>query len=89
MAIGFVFVAEVARLAGILPAAVVDRHREVLTRVGLPVTWSGAEFAELRAAMAVDKKSRGSQLRFVVLEDVARPRVLAGPDEQHLGRRTG
>ncbi|WP_181311135.1 3-dehydroquinate synthase [Nocardioides campestrisoli] len=84
VAIGSVFVAEVARLAGILPAAVVDRHREVLTRVGLPVTWSGAGFEELRAAMAVDKKSRGSQLRLVVLEDVARPRVLAGPEEEHL-----
>jgi 3-dehydroquinate synthase len=29
--------------------------------------------------MKVDKKSRGSQLRFVVLADLAVPTVLAGP----------
>jgi 3-dehydroquinate synthase len=34
--------------------------------------------------MAVDKKSRGDQLRFVVLHDLADPRVLAGPAEEHL-----
>jgi 3-dehydroquinate synthase len=31
--------------------------------------------------MAVDKKARGSRLRFVVLEGMCRPRVLADPDE--------
>ena len=30
--------------------------------------------------MKVDKKSRGDQLRFVVLEGLAKPAVLAGPD---------
>ncbi len=34
--------------------------------------------------MSVDKKARGSQLRFVVLDDVARPRILAGPSEDDL-----
>ena len=29
--------------------------------------------------MRVDKKARGSQLRFVVLSDIAVPGVLAGP----------
>jgi 3-dehydroquinate synthase len=31
--------------------------------------------------MRVDKKTRGDDLRFVVLEDVGRPRILRGPDE--------
>jgi 3-dehydroquinate synthase len=56
----------------------------VLTRLGLPTTWSGASYDDLRARMAVDKKSRGSELRFVVLSDLARPRILAGPSESHL-----
>ena len=30
--------------------------------------------------MKVDKKSRGDLLRFVVLEGLARPTVLEGPD---------
>ena len=30
--------------------------------------------------MQVDKKARGDLLRFVVLDDVARPALLDGPD---------
>ena len=84
VAIGCVYVAELATRAGSLPADVVDRHRATFGRVGLPTAYAGAPFEDLRAAMSVDKKSRGSQLRFVVLDDVARPRVLAGPAEADL-----
>jgi 3-dehydroquinate synthase len=84
VAIGSVYAAELARAAGVLGDAVADRHRSVLTGVGLPTTWSGASYDDLRARMAVDKKARGSQLRFVVLSDLARPRILAGPSEEHL-----
>ena len=84
VAIGSVYAAELARAAGVLDDAVADRHRSVLTRVGLPTTWSGASYDDLRARMAVDKKSRGSELRFVVLSDLARPRILANPHEEHL-----
>ena len=31
--------------------------------------------------MRVDKKTRGDQLRFVVLDGLAKPVILAGPDE--------
>jgi 3-dehydroquinate synthase len=34
--------------------------------------------------MKVDKKARGSQLRFLVLDDLATPRILAGPSEDDL-----
>jgi 3-dehydroquinate synthase len=84
VAIGCVYVAELATRAGSLDPAVVARHRAAFARVGLPIGWDGADFEELRAAMKVDKKSRGDQLRFVVIDDVARPRVLAGPSEEHL-----
>jgi 3-dehydroquinate synthase len=56
----------------------------VLSRVGLPTTYDGADFETVLDAMRVDKKARGSQLRFVVLEELARPVVLAGPAEEHL-----
>ena len=78
------FVAELARLAGVLDGATADRHATAFGRVGLPTGYDGAGYDELRAAMAVDKKSRGDQLRFVVLHGVADPRVLAGPSEEHL-----
>ena len=84
VAIGCVYVAELAARAGILDPSVVDRHRSALSRVGLPTSYDAASFDDLHAAMKVDKKARGSQLRFVVLDDIGRPRVLAGPSEDHL-----
>ena len=51
---------------------------------GLPTRWYGASYDELRAAMAVDKKARGSRLRFVVLSGVGAPQVLADPPEEML-----
>jgi 3-dehydroquinate synthase len=34
--------------------------------------------------MRIDKKSRGDQLRFVVLDGLAKPAIMAGPDPQLL-----
>jgi 3-dehydroquinate synthase len=56
----------------------------VLGSVGLPTTWSGASFDELLPVVRVDKKARGSVLRFVVLDGLARPAVLADPSEELL-----
>ena len=84
VALGCVYVAALARVAGLLSEGVAARHRTAFDRVGLPTTWSEAGYDDLRALMAVDKKSRGSSLRFVVLTDVARPRILADPAEEHL-----
>ncbi|HEX4472826.1 MAG TPA: 3-dehydroquinate synthase [Nocardioides sp.] len=84
VAIGCVYVAELARAAGILDDAVADRHHTLFARVGLPIGWSGAGYDDLRARMAVDKKARGSSLRFVVLDALASPRILADPTEADL-----
>ncbi|PFG43270.1 3-dehydroquinate synthase [Isoptericola jiangsuensis] len=80
VAVGMVFAAELGRLAGKLDDAVVDRHREILTAVGLPTTYRGDRWDQLMAAMRRDKKARGDLLRFVVLDDVAKPVRLEGPD---------
>lgn len=84
VAIGCVYAAELAAIAGVLDPAVAERHRTTFARVGLPTTYDGAPFDDLHATMKVDKKSRGSLLRYVVLEDVARPRILEGPSDEHL-----
>lgn len=84
VAIGCVYVAELARRAGVLSDELAARHAATFGSVGLPTTWSGAGFDDLLASMRVDKKSRGNQLRFVVLHDLGRPRVLAGPSEDDL-----
>jgi 3-dehydroquinate synthase len=84
VAIGCVYVAELAARANGLPRDLVERHRAAFGKVGLPTRWDEADFDTLLATMRVDKKSRGNQLRFVVLEDLAKPVVLAGPSEEDL-----
>ncbi|MER7070098.1 3-dehydroquinate synthase [Terrabacter sp. NPDC000476] len=85
VAVGMVYVAELARLSGHLSGsegdALVARHRSVLESLGLPTTYAAGRWDELFAAMRRDKKSRGSTLRFVVLDGLARPTRLAGPDD--------
>jgi 3-dehydroquinate synthase len=84
VSVGMVFAAELAALAGRLGDAVVERHRSVLAGVGLPTTYRGDRWPQLYAAMRRDKKSRGSLLRFVVLEGLAEPSRLEGLDESML-----
>jgi 3-dehydroquinate synthase len=84
VAIGMVFAAELGRLTGRLDADVVARHRAVLTSVGLPTSYGAEAWPELRDAMRVDKKARGATLRFVVLDGLAEPGRLEGPDEDLL-----
>ncbi|WP_369052256.1 3-dehydroquinate synthase [Kineococcus terrestris] len=80
VSVGLVYVAELARLAGRLSDAEADRHRAVLTSLGLPVTYRGDRWPQLLDAMRRDKKSRGALLRFVVLDGIGRPSRLEGPD---------
>jgi len=84
ISVGMVFVAELSRLAGRLDVATAARHRAVLTRIGLPTAYAAEAFDELLAAMAVDKKSRGATLRFVVLDSLASASILAGPPPELL-----
>ncbi|MDT3446577.1 MULTISPECIES: 3-dehydroquinate synthase [unclassified Pseudofrankia] len=80
ISVGMVFAAELSRLAVGLDAAVAGRHRELLVRVGLPVSYPEKAWPDLLAAMRVDKKSRGRMLRFVVLDALGSARILADPD---------
>jgi 3-dehydroquinate synthase len=84
VAIGMVFAAELARLAGLLDDAVVDQHRDVLTALGLPTAYLPDRWPQLLEVMRRDKKTRGARLRFVVLEGIGRPTRLEGPDEELL-----
>lgn len=84
VALGMCFVAEVARRAGRIDDTLAARHASALAAVGLPVRIDGYDFDELLATMRIDKKTRGDLLRFVVLDGLAQPRILAGPDEDDL-----
>ncbi len=79
VSVGLVFAAALSRRVGRLDPETAERHRTVLTSLGLPVSYDAGAFDELVATMALDKKTRGSTLRFVVLDALARASVLAGP----------
>ena len=80
VSVGMMFVAHLSQLAGRLDEDTVNRHKAILSGVGLPVTYNRATFDQLHDAMRIDKKSRGSKLRFIVLEQVGKPAILEAPD---------
>jgi 3-dehydroquinate synthase len=70
VAVGMVAAAQLsARLTG-LPAADVARLKQLLVNLGLPVCAPGLAWADLRAAMQLDKKSQGGVPRFVLLKQL-------------------
>jgi 3-dehydroquinate synthase len=83
VAVGLVFAAELAGQAGLLGRADVDRHRTFVERMGLPTRYAG-DWRTIRSVMRVDKKARGSSLRFVVLEGIGKPTILTDPDQAWL-----
>ena len=84
ISVGLVFAAALGRHSGRLAPHIADRHRNVLTALGLPVRYPAEAWPDLRAAMRVDKKARGATLRFVVLDDLARPAILESPSDELL-----
>ncbi len=80
VSVGLVYAAELGRLAGRLDDGTAERHRAVLAALGLPTTYRQDRWEQLLTAMRRDKKTRGDLLRFVVLEGLARPARLEGPD---------
>ncbi|MFL6071553.1 MAG: 3-dehydroquinate synthase [Actinomycetes bacterium] len=80
VSIGLVFAAELGRLAGRTDPELVERHHRILSSLGLPTRYRADAWPGLYETMQVDKKTRGSRLRFVVLDGLARPGRLEGPD---------
>jgi 3-dehydroquinate synthase len=80
VAVGLVFAAALARNAGFLDIETAARHRVVLNSLGLPTSYPADAWPQLRAAMSLDKKTRGRSLRFVVLEGLGRAKILSDPD---------
>ena len=80
VAVGLVFAAELGRLAGRLDDQTAQRHRSILEALGLPVSYDADALPQLLEAMLGDKKTRAGVLRFVVLDGLAKPGRLEGPD---------
>lgn len=84
IAIGMVFVAELARIAGRLSEQDVDRHIRVFKLLGLPTKYKASAFESLLETMQRDKKSRAGQLRFVVLDSIGKPTIMTAPTNEML-----
>jgi 3-dehydroquinate synthase len=82
VSVGMIYAAALGRRSGRLDDATADRHRAILTALHLPTSYPAAAWPELRDAMRVDKKARGSRLRFVVLDGLAKPAILDDPSSE-------
>ncbi|QEO15873.1 3-dehydroquinate synthase [Agromyces intestinalis] len=84
VAVGMAFAAELGRLSGRLSDEVADRHKRVLDLLSLPTSYPAGRWNTLLATMQRDKKARAGQLRFIVLDDLAKPTVMHAPDQSLL-----
>ena len=88
VSIGMVFVAELSLEAGLIDSELLQLHRETLKALGLPISLNniagGGNWAALYAAMSLDKKARGSAIRFVVLNSIGNCGRLEGVTEEQL-----
>ncbi|MFT3862204.1 MAG: 3-dehydroquinate synthase [Micropruina sp.] len=84
ISVGMVFVAELSRRLGRLDDDTAARHARLLSALGLPTTYPAAAWPALREAMNLDKKTRASALRFVILDALAKAAILESPSEDEL-----
>ncbi|MBT1175217.1 bifunctional shikimate kinase/3-dehydroquinate synthase [Bifidobacterium sp. LC6] len=82
VAVGMVYAAELANIMGLIDRDVVDYHRSLLSSLGLPISWNGGSFEDVLALMHRDKKARGNELRFVVLDSIGHVVHLDNPSTE-------
>lgn len=80
ISIGMVFAARVAESMNLAPFGLAARHTRLLNSLGLEPTGVMPSADQVLAAMRLDKKYAGG-VRFVLLEDVGRPKVVAAVPE--------
>lgn len=80
VSVGLVFAAELARSVGRLDDATADRHRSILDSLGLPTQYAAGRWEALLDGIRRDKKNRGDQLRFVLLDGLGKPTTYDVPD---------
>jgi 3-dehydroquinate synthase len=80
VSVGLVYAAALARVLGRLDDDTADRHRRILDALGLPTRYRTGAFPSLLETMRIDKKARGSRIRFILLDGLARPVPVDDPD---------
>lgn len=86
VAIGMSFISYLSEELGILSSDISALHRSLLEKLQLPTSYSAGQWPDLLALMKLDKKARGSSLRFVVISDIGTTQRLEDPMESALLR---
>jgi 3-dehydroquinate synthase len=86
VAIGMVYAAELAHHKGILSLQLLTKHRELLTSLGLPIGYRADAWPDLLPLISLDKKARGSTVRFVAISEVGETLRLGGLTQAELAR---
>jgi 3-dehydroquinate synthase len=92
VALGMVAALDLGAVLGVGAPALADRARALLARLGLPVDYERRFDAQAQAGLTVDKKRRGSTIRFVLVPTVGETRFLEltpADIASHLARRPG
>ena len=84
VSIGLVFAANLANESGLLADQATDLHKKILSNLGLPTSYESRHWPELRANMAIDKKSRSGTLRFVAISEIGKTLRIEAPSESDL-----
>jgi 3-dehydroquinate synthase len=84
VSIGLVFAANLANQVGLLSDEITALHVNILERLGLPTSYESRHWPELRANMAIDKKSRSGTLRFVGISEIGKTLRIEAPSESDL-----
>ena len=86
VAIGLVFVAHLSYQRGAIDEALMKRHTDLLSKYHLPISYTGKDWLMLLAHMKLDKKARGSQIRFVALDGIGKTQRFEDVTEEELHR---
>lgn len=86
VSIGMAFIAHLSLEIGAIDSATHALHLEVLNALNLPAKYPTQDWPELLGLMRIDKKSRGSSLRFVILSEIGKTQRLENPEEEALIR---
>jgi 3-dehydroquinate synthase len=78
------FIAHLSFEMKLISQELLAKHLSVLQGLGLPTQYTKGEWPEVFAAMKLDKKSRGNNLRFVVITEIGKTQRLENPDEAAL-----
>ena len=70
MSIGLVYAAELAAARGLISADELALHRTLLSAYQLPVSFDRQAWQKLAPLLALDKKARGTTIRFVALNGI-------------------